>query len=170
MNTTFIIILVAIIAYFAQRAFFSKRGKPKPALPDISGWIEVLGPGHEVLMVGRKIADTPRLGSGAMAVWGAIVVDQVDAALIEHIARITTPIYLDPNHIFAKILVVGYEDETMVIGKLNDAAMIEKLQAAIDTHAATVDLRLRVATESVGLIDGPGDRTKFDAVWNEYVR
>jgi hypothetical protein len=168
MNLILILLLAGVLAYFVQRMVFRKRPERKP--PNLTGWIEVLSPAHEVLMVGRRIAATPRLGDGAMAAWGAIVVDQVDPQLIADIASATKqPIYLDDKHLFAKILVAADEGETMILGELTDPATIAKLEEAIHTHAGTVDLRLQVASESVGLMRDVDAQEKFDVVWNQYV-
>jgi hypothetical protein len=167
MHLILILVLAGVVAYFAQHWVFRKRPARKP--PNLSGWIEVLSSSHEVLMVGRRIAAVPRLGDGAMAAWGAIVVDQVDPQLIADIASVTQPIYLDDNHLFAKILVAADEGETMIVGELTDAAIIAKLEAAIAAHAGTVDLRLQVASESVGLIRDADAQARFDAVWKQYV-
>jgi hypothetical protein len=168
MHLILILVLAGVIAYFVQRVVFRKRADRKP--PNISGWIEVLSPSHEVLMVGRRIAATPRLGEGAMAAWGAILVDQVDPQLIADIASATKqPVYLDDKHLFAKILVAADEGETMIVGELTDPATIAKLEEAIRMHTGTVDLRLQVASESVGLMRDADAQAKFDAVWNQYV-
>jgi phosphohistidine swiveling domain-containing protein len=167
MHLILILVLAGVVAYFAQHWVFRKRPARKP--PDLSGWIQVLSASHEVLMVGRRIAAVPRLGDGAMAAWGAIVVDQVDPQLIADIASVTQPIYLDGKHLFAKILVAADEGETMIVAELTDAAVIAKLEAAIAAHAATVDLRLQVASESVGLMRDADAQAGFDAVWKQYV-
>jgi hypothetical protein len=168
MNLIVILVLAGILAYFAQRLVFRKRPARRP--PNITGWIEVLSSGQEVLMVGWRIASFTRLGDGAMATWGAIAVDQVDPQLIADIASVTTPVYLDSRHIFAKIIVAADEGETMIVGELTDAAMIAKLEAAIAAHSRTVDLRLQVASESVGLMREPDAQARFDALWAQYVR
>lgn len=167
MHLIFILVLAGMVAYFVQRWVFRKRPVRKP--PNLTGWIEVLSSSHEVLMVGRRIAAVPQLGDGAMAAWGAIVVDQVDAQLIADIASVTRPIYLDDNHLFAKILVAADAGETMIVGELTDPATIAKLEAAIRAHAGTVDLRLQVASESVGLMRDAQAQANFDALWNQYV-
>ena len=179
MHLILILVLAGMVAYFAQHWVFRKRPARKP--PNITGWIEVLSSSHEVLMVGRRVAAVPQLGDGAMAAWGAIAIDQVDPQLIADIASgsqsalqpasesASQLIYLDDNHLFAKILVAADEGETMIVGELTDAAMIAKLEAAIAAHAGTVDLRLQVASESVGLICDADAQARFDAMWKQDV-
>jgi hypothetical protein len=171
MNNIWLWALAALVVFIAQRLLFNKSGRQatRAAAPVLGEWVEVLNSDQQVLMVGRKLAAVTRLGDGAFAVWGAIAVDQVQPALIEDIKSLTTPVYLDPNHIFARIVVAADEGETVIIGDLADTAMIEKLKRAIAEHSATVDLRLQVASQSIGLIKEPDAQAKFDALWGEYV-
>jgi hypothetical protein len=168
MHLILILVLAGMAAYFVQHWALRKRPARQP--PNLGGWIEVLSSAHEVLMVGRRIAAVPPLGDGAMAVWGAIVVDQVDPQLIADIAGVTQPLYLDDKHLFAKIFVAADAGETVIVGELTDTATIALLEAAIHAHAGTVDLRLKVATESVSLMDDADAQARFDALWAQYVQ
>src|ERR1700744_1372027 len=120
MNLIVILVIAGLFAYFAQRFAFRKRPARRP--PNLTGWIEVLSSAREVLMVGRRIAPVARLGDGAMAPWGAVALGAGDPQLIADIASVTTPVYLDDTHLFAKVIVAADEGETLIVGELTDAA------------------------------------------------
>lgn len=165
MNDISILVLIGLAAFVAWRLYDYRSMQKR--LPRLADWVEVLSAGDQVLMVGRKMAAIPRLGKGAYAVWGAIAVDQVDPALMEDIATVTEPVYIDAGHIFAKIIVAANEDETVIIGDLVDAAMIQRLEAAIAEHADTTVLRLQVASQAVSLVKDPEAQRTFDELWSE---